>query len=173
MNNQPFRTLAKLVGLLIVSTVVELITVAGPAAATPACGAPLPPGSAWAGTYAAIGDVTVRSNGGYLGTLEDCTYPASGTYGPRYQCTELAQRWAALMWGEPATWMGYAYQAWAKGPTLPRPLLQHPNGGEDAPRFGDLIVFDHRMYNSAGALVGDDVSGHIAVVRSVTATSVS
>ena len=175
MNHQTLTTLAKLVGLLIASTVVELITVTAPAAATPACGAPLPPGSTWAGAYAAIGDVTVRSNGGYkvMGTLNDCAYPVMGTYGPRYQCTELAQRWAALRWGEPAQWMGFAYEAWAKGPTLPRPLLQHPNGGEDGPRFGDLIVFDHRLYNSAGALAENGDSGHIAVVRSVTATSVT
>jgi hypothetical protein len=173
MNHQQLGTLARFVGLLVAGTVVQLITVAARADAAPACGAPLPPGSAWAGVYAALGDVMVRSNGADMGTLYDCTTPAGGSYGPHYQCTELAQRWAAVAWGEPATWMGYAYQAWAAGPTLPRPLLQHRNGGEDAPRFGDLIVFDHRMYNSAGVVVGDDVSGHIAVVSAVTASSVT
>lgn len=141
--------------------------------ASTGCGDALPPGSAWAGAYAARGDVTVRSNGGYgiMGTLYDCT--SLGTYGPRYQCTELAQRWAALEWGEPATWMSYAYEAWANGPTLPRPLVQHPNGGADKPRFGDLLVFDHYLYDSSGTRIGDDKSGHIAVVSGVSSTAVN
>jgi hypothetical protein len=117
---------------LLAATAVTLLAsvgvspLASPAQATSAygCGQALIPGSAWEGSYANKGDLAVRSNGQNMGTLSDCT--SNGTYGPRYQCTELARRWASVAWGEPAKWMGNAYQAW--------PLLQHPNGGPRSSR---------------------------------------
>jgi len=127
----------------------------------PAWGAVIQLGSAWARSYAARGDLNVYSNGGWMGSLGSGCGTDNCKYGPEYQCTELAMRWAAIVWGEPDTWgQGvYAFDMWTMGPSLRVPLQQHPNGGSDAPQFGDLLIFDRAPYDS---------SGHVAVVRGVT-----
>jgi CHAP domain len=115
-------------------------------------------GSQWAGADAALGDLNVYSNGS--GSTDQ-----AGLFGPKYECTELAQRWAHYKFGEPSTWpISKAADMWSAGPTLPLPLTQNPNGGARAPQFGDIMVF---------AATSANPTGHVAVVSSVTATSVT
>jgi hypothetical protein len=112
-------------------------------------GTVLVPGGQWAGTSAALGDLNVYSNG-------DGNEDSYGTYGLRYECVELAQRWAAIRFGEQKGWpVQAAYQMWSVGPTLSVPMIQHPNGGSVGPQFGDILIFDRTSF---------DPSGHVAVV---------
>jgi hypothetical protein len=115
-------------------------------------------GSQWAGADASLGDLNVYSNGTQLHDL-------AGTFGLEYECTELAQRWAHYKFGEPATWpISNAADMWRAGPTLPVPLFQNPNGGARPPQYGDIMVF---------AATATNPTGHVSVVSSVTATSVT
>ncbi|HWF58679.1 MAG TPA: CHAP domain-containing protein, partial [Candidatus Dormibacteraeota bacterium] len=115
-------------------------------------------GSTWAGADASLGDLNVYSNGTQI-------TDKSGTFGLQYECTELAQRWAHYKFGEPATWpISNAANMWAVGPTLPVPLYQNANGGPRPPQYGDIMVF---------AATSTNPTGHVSVVRSVTATSVT
>jgi hypothetical protein len=115
-----------------------------------AWGTVLVPGSQWAGAQAAaLGDLNVYSNGD--GNQDQVT-----TFGLSYECVEMAQRFAAVRYGEQRIWpVSYAYQMWAAGPKLTIPFVQHPNGGSDAPQAGDLIVFN---------AISTDPYGHVAVV---------
>jgi CHAP domain len=136
-------------------------------ASTPAYpwGKVLVPGADWAPGYASRGDLNVYSNGYGFGIKGP-----TNAFGWEYQCTELAERVANVLWGEPgqdkwsaAGWNGNAYDMWRVGPKLPVPLLQHPNGGADQPQFGDLLIFDR--VNSLGHPT--EVTGHVAVVKGV------
>src|SRR5258708_24835541 len=100
-------------------------------------GTVLVPGSQWVGTQAAaLGDLNVYSNGN--GSQDQVS-----TFGLSYECVELAQRFAAVRYGEQRIWpVSFAYQMWTAGPKLAIPFVQHPNGGGDAPQAGDLIVFN-------------------------------
>ena len=111
-------------------------------------GTVLVPGSAWAGPSASMGDLNVYSNG-------DGNEDQYGRYGLDYECFELAARWATIRFGAVGWGVGYAYQMYAAGPRLNVPMIQHPNGGDSAPEFGDLLIFDQTSY---------DVAGHVAVV---------
>jgi len=115
-----------------------------------AWGTVLVPGWQWAGqTYAGLGDLNVYSNG-------DGNQDQSSAFGLSYECVELAQRFAAVRYGEQRIWpISYAYQMWAAGPSLSIPFLQHANGGSSAPQAGDLLIFDH---------VSGAPYGHVAVV---------
>jgi hypothetical protein len=115
-------------------------------------------GSQWAGADASLGDLNVYSNGTQL-------HDQAGTFGLEYECTELAQRWAHYKFGEPATWpISNAADMWTVGPTLPVPLFQNPNGGARPPQYGDLMVF---------AATSTNPTGHVSIVSSVTATTVT
>jgi hypothetical protein len=113
-------------------------------------GTVLVPGWQWAGqTYAGLGDLSVYSNG-------DGNEDQSSPFGLSYECVELAQRFAAVRYGEQRIWpISAAYQMWAAGPNLSIPFLQHPNGGSSTPQTGDLLIFDH---------VSGAPYGHVAVV---------
>ena len=114
-----------------------------------AWGSVLVPGSAWAGSVASRGDLNVYSNG----TGSQDVYAA---YGMEFECVELAQRWAAVAFGEQPHWpVLWAYQMWSVGPTLSVPLQQYPNGGGVPPQFGDILVFNQTSTSQ---------SGHVAVV---------
>jgi len=111
------------------------------------------PGSAWAGTYASLGDLNVYSNG--TGDEDQM-----GAYGLEYECTELASRWAQIAYGDSHNrWDGPAYMFYASGPSQSPPFLQEPNGGATLPEFGDILVFDQTSY---------DPTGHVAVVTGVS-----
>jgi hypothetical protein len=115
-------------------------------------------GSQWAGSDAGLGDLNVYSNG--TGGQD-----RAGTFGLQYECTELAMRWAHYKFGEPDIWpVSSAADMWNAGPSLPVPLAQEPNGGPVAPAHGDIIVF---------AATSADPTGHVAVVSSVTPSSVT
>jgi CHAP domain len=133
-----------------------------PAGAYVAWGTVLVPGSQWAGSsVAALGDLNVYSNG-------DGSEDRSTTYGLSYECVELAQRFAAVRFGEQKIWpVDYAYQMWTAGPKLAIPFVQHPNGGGDPPQAGDLIVFDHVSSAPFGhvAVVADTGPGYVDVVE--------
>lgn len=122
-------------------------------------------GASWAPEWATLGDLNVYSNGPTLGVVGP-----TGTYGIKYQCTELAERFAAVVFGMGdhskwsaassggVVWNGAAYDMWRVAPALG--FVQHPNGGGDGPQRGDLLVFDYR--NSQ--LQAVDNVGHVAVV---------
>jgi len=115
-------------------------------------------GPQWAGADAALGDLNVYSNGTQI-------TDQAGTFGLKYECTELAQRWAHYKFGEPATWpISNAADMWTVGPALPVPLFQNPNGGARPPQYGDILVF---------AATATNPTGHVGVVSSVTATTVT
>jgi hypothetical protein len=101
-----------------------------------------------------------------------------GTFGLKYQCTELAVRWAyeygqvgtsaAKAWGDwtSAGWStGAAYQMFTVAPKLGG-MTAAPNGkkGGLAPQPGDLIVWNQTTTDGAG---------HVALVVEVTSTSLS
>ena len=149
------RFLPSLLALAVAVTGVLVRPVGADAAGA---GAILVPGPAWAGSFASLGDLNVYSNGG------DLSNSTPGPYGGQYQCTELAHRWISIRYGEPRNaGLGSAASWWTDGPSAPVPLIQHPNGGADGPRFGDILVFGATSY---------DTTGHVAVVTGATATTV-
>jgi hypothetical protein len=107
-------------------------------------------GSNWAGSeIAALGDLNVYSNG--TGNQDQ-----SSAYGLSYECVELAQRYAAVRYGEQRIWpVSAAYQMWAAAPSLAIPFAQLANGGSAVPQAGDLMIFDR---------TGAAPYGHVAVV---------
>lgn len=108
-------------------------------------GALLIPARAWTGVdvYANRGDE------GYLG-------PDSG-FGYCYQCVELVQRFYARRWRCPSHWpVENADEMFA---THPDDVTAIPNGGNPAPRWGDVLVFESETLPD-----GSDSGGHVAVV---------
>lgn len=138
----------------------------------PPYGTELVAGCQWATWIKNCANLNVYSNGGSFDTGA-CGPPNGCTYGPEFQCTELAQRYAAYAWGEPDDWSGYggadgdAASMWQAGPALPHPLMQLPNGGGVPPQPGDLLVF-------APGYIGSyfDAPGHVAVISAVASTYV-
>lgn len=139
---------------------------------TGAYGAPLIDGCHWATWVARCSNLTVYGNGSSFANA-GCGPPNGCTYGPEFQCTELAQRYASYAWGEPNVWDGYggangsAAQMWNAGPVLPIPLQQFAQGGGVAPQVGDLLVFAPGWLGSYY-----DANGHVAIVSWVTTGSV-
>ncbi|MHB8717867.1 MAG: CHAP domain-containing protein [Candidatus Dormibacteria bacterium] len=135
-------------------------------------GALLIPGCQWAPWAVQCGNLGVYGNGLSLSDT-GCGPPNGCTFGPEFQCTELAQRYAYFQWGEPATWdgyggaQGYAYQMWNAGPALPIGLQQFPNGAGTPPQVGDLLVFNQGWVGSYW-----DGTGHVAIVSAVSMSSV-
>jgi choice-of-anchor C domain-containing protein len=119
-------------------------------------------GSQWAPSLASMGNLNVYNNGFNLEHFG----PDDG-YSNQYQCTELAIRYAAVVWGEGrnlakpenawinANWDGSAQGMWTVAPYLPVPLQRIPNG-TGAPHFGDLIIFSEA-----------EGPGHVGVVVKV------
>jgi hypothetical protein len=118
-------------------------------------------GGEWAGAAASLGDLNVYSNG-------DGNEDEADTYGLRYECVELAQRWAAVRFEEQPIWpVAYAYQMWGAAPHLRIPWQQLPNGGAVAPQFGDLIIFGRAPTSPAGhvAVVAATGPDHVDIVE--------
>ncbi|HXA29582.1 MAG TPA: CHAP domain-containing protein [Candidatus Angelobacter sp.] len=113
-------------------------------------GTVLVPTSQWVSPEVAqLGDLNVYSNG--TGAQDQ-----SSAYGLSYECVELAQRFAAVRYGEQKVWpVSYAYQMWSVASSLQVPFNQLPNGGPTPPQTGDLLIFDH---------VTAAPFGHVAVV---------
>lgn len=84
-----------------------------------------------------------------------------GTYGLEFQCVELANRYLVTRGHRNLTRTGHALSyytgARAKG------LRPYPNGGTEAPRVGDLIVFRHATIKE----------GHVGIITAVNTTSVT
>jgi hypothetical protein len=139
-------------------------------ASTGTYGAPLISGCQWATWVANCSNLTAYGNGSSFDN-SGCGAPNGCTFGPEFQCTELAQRYAYYAWGEPAVWDGYAgangsaAQMWNAGPALPIPLQQFAQGGGVAPQVGDILVF-------APGWLGNyfDANGHVAVINAVGST---
>jgi CHAP domain len=124
-------------------------------------GQPLISGCAWATWVTNCQNLTAYGNGSSFDNV-GCGAPFGCEFGPEFQCTQLALRYAFYAWGEPAQWGGAAYQMWGAGPNLPVPLEQFANGAGAPPMQGDLMIF-------APGWLGRywDGSGHVAVVRDV------
>ena len=135
--------------------------VAAETAGTGNYGQPLISGCAWATWVTKCQNLTAYGNGSSFDDV-GCGTPFGCEFGPEFQCTQLALRYAYYAWGEPATWGGQAYSMWSAGPTLPIPLQQFANGAGVAPMQGDLMIF-------APGWLGRywDGSGHVAIVRDV------
>jgi hypothetical protein len=116
-------------------------------------------GSQWApASVAAAHDLNVYNNGSDLRAVY-----GSDSWGPEWQCTEFATRWADAAWGDggykawdAAGWNGSAQNMYDVAPRLRVPLTQIPNGDPRAPQFGDLLIFGEKSG-----------PGHVAVVLSV------
>jgi len=129
-------------------------------------GSPLIRGCAWATWVTNCSNLTAYGNGGSFNDV-GCGAPNGCTFGPEFQCEELAVRYAYYAWGEPANWYAYganggANTMWQAGPDLPVPLAQYPNGAGTPPMQGDLMIFAPGWLGSYW-----DGSGHVAVVRDV------
>jgi hypothetical protein len=126
------------------------LTLPTPTAAYVAWGTVLVPAASWTSPeIAQLGDLNVYSNG--TGGQDQ-----TGSYGLAYECVELAQRYAAVRYGEQRVWpVSAAYQMWGVAPSLQVPFIQLPNGGGTPPQTGDLLIFDH---------VSAAPYGHVAVV---------
>ncbi|MDQ6847585.1 MAG: CHAP domain-containing protein [Candidatus Dormibacteraeota bacterium] len=150
-----------------------MISVAAKQSSTGTYGAPLIDGCSWATWVSRCQNLTVYGNGS---SFDDagCGAPNGCTFGPEFQCTELAQRYAYYAWGEPAVWDGYggangsAAQLWQAGPALPVPLQQFNQGGGIPPQRGDLLIFGPGWLGSYY-----DANGHVAVVTSVGSSSLT
>ena len=127
-------------------------------------GAPLIAGCAWATWVTNCANLTVYGNGSSFND-SGCGTPFGCTFGPEFQCTQLAQRYAYYAWGEPANWYGYggvggnAADMWISGPALPIPLEQLGNGMGIPPRRGDIMIFGPGWLGAYW-----DGAGHVAVV---------
>ncbi|HEY8676964.1 MAG TPA: hypothetical protein VIO13_13520 [Candidatus Dormibacteraeota bacterium] len=136
-------------------------------ASTGGYAAPLIDGCQWATWVSRCSNLTVYGNGT---SFDDtgCGAPNGCNFGPEFQCTELAQRYAYYAWGEPSVWGGYggadgsAAQMWNAGPALPIPLQQFAQGGGVAPQRGDLLIFSPGWLGNYW-----DANGHVAVVNAV------
>jgi len=129
-------------------------------------GSPLISGCTWATWVTNCSNLTAYGNGGSFNDV-GCGAPNGCTFGPEFQCEELAVRYAYYAWGEPANWYAYgatggANTMWQAGPALPIPLAQFPNGGGTPPMQGDLMIFAPGWLGSYW-----DGSGHVAIVRDV------
>jgi hypothetical protein len=118
-------------------------------------------GCAWATWVTNCQNLTAYGNGSSFDDV-GCGTPFGCEFGPEFQCTQLALRYAYYAWGEPATWGGQAYQMWTAGPSLPVPLQQFANGAGVAPMQGDLMIFGPGWLGTYW-----DGSGHVAIVRDV------
>jgi hypothetical protein len=125
-------------------------------------GTVLVPAAQWTSPdVSALGDVNVYSNG-------DGNQDQVNSYGLAYECVELAQRFAAIRYGEQKIWpVSYAYQMWAVAPSLKVPFTQLPNGGSTPPQTGDLMIFDHTGGAPYGhvAVVADTGPGYVDIVE--------
>jgi hypothetical protein len=124
-------------------------------------GQPLISGCTWATWVTNCQNLTAYGNGSSFDDV-GCGTPFGCEFGPEFQCTELAMRYAFYAWGEPAQWGGAAYQLWGAGPALPIPLEQFANGAGAPPMQGDLMIFGPGWLGSYW-----DGSGHVAIVRDV------
>jgi hypothetical protein len=117
-------------------------------------------GADWAGGWASRGDLNVYSNG-------DGNHDRHVASGDAYECVELAQRWATLRYQSPPIWQVNADGMWARGPQLPIPFRQLPNGGGVAPQFGDLVVWGPGAASRFGhvAIVAGTGPGYVDVVE--------
>ena len=118
-------------------------------------------GCTWATWVTNCQNLTAYGNGSSFDDV-GCGPPFGCQFGPEFQCTQLALRYAFYAWGEPAQWGGAAYQMWGAGPNLPVPLEQFANGAGTAPMQGDLMIFGPGWLGNYW-----DGSGHVAVVRDV------
>jgi CHAP domain len=118
-------------------------------------------GCTWATWVTNCQNLSAYGNGSSFNDV-GCGPPFGCEFGPEFQCTQLALRYAFYAWGEPAQWGGAAYQMWGAGPNLPVPLEQFANGAGAPPMQGDLMIFAPGWLGSYW-----DGSGHVAVVRDV------
>lgn len=102
--------------------------------------------------------VDVRSNGGN-GCASGCA--VRGTYGTKYQCVELVNRFVRTQGWVTSNIMGNAGQLLAKAPASA--FDKHAAGDGYRPVPGDIIVWTG----------GSSGYGHVAVVSAVTATTVT
>ncbi len=155
------------VAAICVGLIPAVLPPASAGARTAGWGTVLVPGIEWAGPAALFGDLDVYSNG-------NGNQDRGGTYGLDYECVELAQRWAAVRFGEQPIWpVAYAYQMWQVAPRLQVPLEQLRNGGAEAPEFGDILVFSPGAAGPDGhvAVVAGTGAGHVDVVEQNVALS--
>jgi hypothetical protein len=124
-------------------------------------GEPLISGCTWATWVTNCQNLTAYGNGTSFNDV-GCGTPFGCEFGPEFQCTQLALRYAYYAWGEPAAWGGSAATMWQAGPNLPIPLQQFANGAGVPPMQGDLMIFGPGWLGSYW-----DGSGHVAIVRDV------
>jgi surface antigen len=101
------------------------------------------------------------TNGEVLGTVNGVEVYANGSTNQgtgTYQCVEFCKRYYSQVYGKTLGSMGYAYEWFGKG--LDKGLIPHDNGGNAAPRPGDILC----MSGGTGG------KGHVAIIIEVTST---
>lgn len=129
--------------------------ITGVGAAAPDCGQPL-----FSPSYKGV---DALSNGTSMRTGESCA--GRGTYGLQYQCVEYIRRfYSVAKQVDTSSWVNLnARDFYASGSSLG--LTRFENGATtSAPQPDDIVVFE----GPAG-----DIYGHVAIVSSVTTTSIS
>ena len=153
---------ARALAAVTASLVVPLTLPTQTAAAVVPWGSVLVPGGQWVSPEVVqLGDFNVYSNG--TGGQDQ-----TSAYGLSFECVELAQRFAAVRYGEQKIWpVAAAYQMWSVAPSLQIPFVQLPNGGPTAPQTGDLLIFDHVAAAPFGhvAVVADTGPGYVDIVE--------
>jgi len=109
------------------------------------------------GAYPPYGSVILPGSAWFFGHGVNVYSDGTNGGGGYYQCVELANRFLMSEHFGPAIW-GNANQLYADAP--PAYYQTHPNGSGYIPVPGDLVVF------------GGETFGHVAVVNSVSSTSV-
>jgi len=116
-------------------------------------------GSGWGAVLTRLDGVPVYWNAG------DVDNGCDGTYGILYQCVELAQRYFALRWGYPPTWVGVGAAADMPA-NHPGDIQFIPNGGSPGPREGDALIFYGGGFGHVAVVSGvDRHSGQLSLVE--------
>jgi surface antigen len=144
---------SKLIGLafaiLVLTATAPVVRAEGDTAATTPCSQNKEIGC----VLTTIDGVNVYFNG-----MDPTADQGEGDYGYMWQCVELIQRYYAVRFNYPDIWAPLdAYEMfddWGH----PETMTAYPNGSSNAPREGDVLVFDP---------VWGNPYGHVALVKSV------
>ena len=137
-------------------------------AASGPCASLIPNGSYTSGFGNTLATPTIRGsvipvcNNGYNGYFSHTW----DSYGLTFQCVELANRYAAIVFGDSVSaWGGDADLHWSQHPS---DWYQRPDGGNSLQQVGDLIVWGPVDQYGNPAPNPNGYPGHIAIITSIS-----
>jgi hypothetical protein len=113
--------------------------------------------------------LTVNTSSYSNGVDENTGYACAGwgTYGYKYQCVELAQRYYAVRWGFPAVWANVQYAS-QMCTYYPSGIQTENLAGGATIWHGDLAVFGWAPYGHVAVITKDNGNGTFNVVEQNT-----